>query len=358
MRYTKTPIAEAIGGCVAEYRRMWRAWTDGVGFEPTNPCGLAVFKTAAINRSATHPQQASRSPADAIADRRAFPPFAQAPAGAANLDRPARARASSAAERGDPVVRRSGAGSRERRGRGRIAALGSPDEGMSMCGNGTPAPAGPVLRGPGQGEKDGQGNSVRLRHRRGRRRRLARLLWRRGLARRHLARPVRRRGRLAASASKLFRRFGIKTTWFIPGHSIETFPEQMQAVADAGHEIGVHGYSHENPIAMTPAQEEDGPGQMHRAGHEALRQAPDRLRRAVVGVQPDHQRTAAQEGHQVRPQPDAPRPSAVLRARRRHLDQDRLLEEGRRVDGAAEARPGDRPDRDSRRAGTSTICRR
>ena len=28
---------------------------DGVGFEPTNPRGLAVFKTAALNRSATHP---------------------------------------------------------------------------------------------------------------------------------------------------------------------------------------------------------------------------------------------------------------------------------------------------------------
>ncbi len=55
---------------------------------------------------------------------------------------------------------------------------------------------------------------------------------------------------------KLFERFGIKTTWFIPGHSIETFPEQMQAVAAAGHEIGIHGYSHENPIEMTPQQEE------------------------------------------------------------------------------------------------------
>jgi peptidoglycan/xylan/chitin deacetylase (PgdA/CDA1 family) len=55
---------------------------------------------------------------------------------------------------------------------------------------------------------------------------------------------------------RLFERFGIQTTWFIPAHSIETFPEQMQAVADAGHEIGMHGYSHENPIAMTPEQEE------------------------------------------------------------------------------------------------------
>ncbi|HWG89735.1 MAG TPA: polysaccharide deacetylase [Candidatus Thermoplasmatota archaeon] len=56
---------------------------------------------------------------------------------------------------------------------------------------------------------------------------------------------------------KLFERYGLDTTWFIPGHSLETFPDQMQAVADAGHEIGLHGYSHENPIAMTPEQERD-----------------------------------------------------------------------------------------------------
>ena len=55
---------------------------------------------------------------------------------------------------------------------------------------------------------------------------------------------------------KLFEREKIRTTWFIPGHSIETFPTQMKAVADAGHEIGIHGYSHENPIAMTREQEE------------------------------------------------------------------------------------------------------
>src|SRR4051812_47992777 len=50
---------------------------------------------------------------------------------------------------------------------------------------------------------------------------------------------------------ELFKRYGLTTTWFIPGHSAETFPEQMRMVAEAGHEIGLHGYSHENPIAMT-----------------------------------------------------------------------------------------------------------
>ena len=55
---------------------------------------------------------------------------------------------------------------------------------------------------------------------------------------------------------KMFDKYGIRTTWFIPGHSIETFPSQMKEVVDAGHEVGVHGYSHENPIAMTRQQEE------------------------------------------------------------------------------------------------------
>ena len=55
----------------------------------------------------------------------------------------------------------------------------------------------------------------------------------------------------------LFDKTGLKTTWFIPGHSAETFPEQMKDVAARGHEIGIHGYSHENPIAMTPEQEEE-----------------------------------------------------------------------------------------------------
>jgi len=53
----------------------------------------------------------------------------------------------------------------------------------------------------------------------------------------------------------MFEKYNIKTTWFIPGHSLETFPEECRMIADAGHEIGLHGYSHENPIAMTLEQQ-------------------------------------------------------------------------------------------------------
>lgn len=54
---------------------------------------------------------------------------------------------------------------------------------------------------------------------------------------------------------KMFKKYDIKTTWFIPGHSLETFPEEMAAVRDEGHEIGLHGYSHENPKDMTLEQQ-------------------------------------------------------------------------------------------------------
>lgn len=54
----------------------------------------------------------------------------------------------------------------------------------------------------------------------------------------------------------LFAKYGISATFFAPGHSIETFPRRIEQIVQAGHELGAHGYSHENPIAMSPDQEE------------------------------------------------------------------------------------------------------
>ena len=52
---------------------------------------------------------------------------------------------------------------------------------------------------------------------------------------------------------QLFKKHNMTTTWFIPGHSLETFPKEMAAVRDAGHEIGLHGYTHEN-VSLTYPQ--------------------------------------------------------------------------------------------------------
>lgn len=40
-------------------------------------------------------------------------------------------------------------------------------------------------------------------------------------------------------------RHGVAATFFIPGHTAETYPEECRRIRDAGHEIGAHGYAHE-----------------------------------------------------------------------------------------------------------------
>lgn len=48
-----------------------------------------------------------------------------------------------------------------------------------------------------------------------------------------------------------------KVTWFIPGHTMETFPDSVRQVVESGAEIGLHGYSHEGIYQMTEDQEKD-----------------------------------------------------------------------------------------------------
>ncbi len=61
-------------------------------------------------------------------------------------------------------------------------------------------------------------------------------------------------GRLLA----LMKRYDIPTTWFIPGHTLETYPKACEAVIAAGHEVGHHGWTHQPPATLTREQEEAG----------------------------------------------------------------------------------------------------
>jgi len=61
------------------------------------------------------------------------------------------------------------------------------------------------------------------------------------------------------AAPRLLKMLGARnlaTTWFVPGHTAETFPDAVAAVASAGHEIGHHGWKHVSPAAM-PREEEE-----------------------------------------------------------------------------------------------------
>jgi peptidoglycan-N-acetylglucosamine deacetylase len=55
---------------------------------------------------------------------------------------------------------------------------------------------------------------------------------------------------------ELFGQNKIQATWFIPGHSIETYPAYAKAVFEAGHEIAHHGWTHRVPAELGRELEE------------------------------------------------------------------------------------------------------
>jgi peptidoglycan-N-acetylglucosamine deacetylase len=48
----------------------------------------------------------------------------------------------------------------------------------------------------------------------------------------------------------------IPSTWFIPGHTIDTYPDVCARVTAEGHEVGYHGYCHEAPSSKREEAEE------------------------------------------------------------------------------------------------------
>ena len=44
----------------------------------------------------------------------------------------------------------------------------------------------------------------------------------------------------------------IAATFFVPGHTVLTYPDHVRRIRDAGHELGHHGWVHENPARVEP----------------------------------------------------------------------------------------------------------
>lgn len=72
----------------------------------------------------------------------------------------------------------------------------------------------------------------------------------------------------------LCKRLKVPSTWFIPGHTADHYPDICAAVAADGHEIANHGYLHEDFSALTVD-----------AGIECVARANDTLER-VTGQRP------------------------------------------------------------------------
>lgn len=55
----------------------------------------------------------------------------------------------------------------------------------------------------------------------------------------------------------LLEQYGIRSTWFVPGHTIETYRRACEQVVEAGHEIAHHGWTHRPPAGLSREEEEE-----------------------------------------------------------------------------------------------------
>lgn len=47
----------------------------------------------------------------------------------------------------------------------------------------------------------------------------------------------------------------IPATFFVPGHTAESFPDSVESILQAGHELAHHSYDHQDPSTQTPDEE-------------------------------------------------------------------------------------------------------
>jgi peptidoglycan/xylan/chitin deacetylase (PgdA/CDA1 family) len=72
----------------------------------------------------------------------------------------------------------------------------------------------------------------------------------------------------------LLERHGIPATFFVPGHTLATFPESVASIVAAGHELGCHGWAHEDLATLPAAVERDVMTRSFAAIGEAAGAAP------------------------------------------------------------------------------------
>jgi peptidoglycan/xylan/chitin deacetylase (PgdA/CDA1 family) len=49
--------------------------------------------------------------------------------------------------------------------------------------------------------------------------------------------------------------YDIPATFFVPGHTAESFPKTVESILSLGHEVAHHGYGHEDPSTQSPDEE-------------------------------------------------------------------------------------------------------
>lgn len=56
---------------------------------------------------------------------------------------------------------------------------------------------------------------------------------------------------------QLLKRYQLPATFFVPGHTVESFPDETLAIRDAGHELAHHSYNHVAPAEQSADEERE-----------------------------------------------------------------------------------------------------
>ena len=49
--------------------------------------------------------------------------------------------------------------------------------------------------------------------------------------------------------------YALKATFFVPGHTVDSFPRETEAILERGHEVAHHSYAHVDPSGQAPDEE-------------------------------------------------------------------------------------------------------
>jgi peptidoglycan-N-acetylglucosamine deacetylase len=79
----------------------------------------------------------------------------------------------------------------------------------------------------------------------------------------------------------------VRTTWFVPGHTVETYPEICQEIVEAGHEVALHGYAHENVALLGEDEEREVFEKSHTVVGELAGRAPRGFRAPAWDLSPN-----------------------------------------------------------------------
>lgn len=91
----------------------------------------------------------------------------------------------------------------------------------------------------------------------------------------------------AARCLDLLDKHSIRSSWMIPGMTAATYPDQIQAIAERGHELGNHGWAHENFGDLSTEQQRDLLTRTNDAVEKLTGQRPKGFRTPAGELRPD-----------------------------------------------------------------------